>query len=97
MALGNWRLKHIVSIAIHLRIDILDCRGRTFSYMQKSDKRLVILVTNEEITAIDDFRSEARMRNRSDVVRALLKPALDQIFEKILQQSYRDHLRHPES
>ena len=60
--------------------------------MQKSDKRLVILVTNEEIAAIDDFRFEKRMRNRSDAVRALLKLALDQI-EKILQQSHRDHLR----
>ena len=49
--------------------------------MQKSDKRLVILVTNEEIAAIDDFRFEKRMRNRSDAVRALLKLALDQIRE----------------
>jgi len=49
--------------------------------MQRSDKRLVILVTNEEIAAIDDFRFENRMRNRSHAVRALLKLALDQIRE----------------
>ena len=49
--------------------------------MQKSTKRLVILVTDEEIAAIDDFRFENRMRNRSDAVRALLKLALDQIRE----------------
>ena len=59
--------------------------------MQKSYKRL-LLVTNEEIAAIDDFRFEKRMRNRSDAVRALLKLALDQI-EKVLQQSHRDHQR----
>jgi len=41
--------------------------------MQESTKRLVILLTNEEIAAIDDFRSDA--------VRALLKLALDQIRE----------------
>jgi len=49
--------------------------------MQKSAKRLVILVTGEEIAAIDDFRFQKRMRNRSDAVRALLKLALDQIRE----------------
>jgi hypothetical protein len=49
--------------------------------MQKSAKRLVILVTNEELAAIDDFRFENRMRNRSDAVRALLKLA----FGKIVQ------------
>jgi Arc/MetJ-type ribon-helix-helix transcriptional regulator len=49
--------------------------------MQKSAKRLVILVTKEEIASIDDFRFENRMRNRSDAVRALLKLALDQIQE----------------
>jgi hypothetical protein len=54
--------------------------------MEKSTKRLVILVTDEEIAAIDDFRFENRMRNRSDAVRALLKLA----FEKILQQSRGD-------
>jgi hypothetical protein len=47
--------------------------------MRKSDKQLVILLTNEEIAAIDDFRFENRMRNRSDAARALLKRALDQI------------------
>jgi len=49
--------------------------------MRKSDKQLVILLTNEEIAAIDDFRFENRMRKRSDAVHALLKLALDQIGE----------------
>ena len=49
--------------------------------MQQSGKRLTILVTNEEVIAIDDFRFKNRMRNRSDAVRALLKLALDQIRE----------------
>ncbi|MGB8126960.1 MAG: hypothetical protein WCF50_25130, partial [Pseudolabrys sp.] len=40
--------------------------------MQQSGKRLTILVTNEEVIAIDDFRFKNRMRNRSDAVRALL-------------------------
>jgi hypothetical protein len=40
--------------------------------MRQSDKQLVILLTNEEIAAIDDFRFENRMRNRSDAARALL-------------------------
>jgi Arc/MetJ-type ribon-helix-helix transcriptional regulator len=55
--------------------------------MQKSTKRLVILVTDEEIAAIDDFRFENRMRNRSDAVRALLKLALDQIRENSAKPS----------
>jgi hypothetical protein len=53
--------------------------GRTLSYMRRSDKQLVILLTHEEIAAIDDFRFENRMPNRSDAARALLKRALDQI------------------
>ena len=40
-----------------------------------------IPLTKEELVAIDDFRFENRMRNRSDAVRALLKLALDQIGE----------------
>ena len=47
--------------------------------MEQSAKRLTILVNNDELAAIDDFRFENRMRNRSDAVRALLKLALDQI------------------
>ena len=62
-----------------LRIDFLDRRAHAFFYMQQSTKRLVTLVTNDEIAAIDDFRFENRMRNRSDAVRTLLKLALDQI------------------
>jgi hypothetical protein len=53
--------------------------GRTLSYMRRSDKQLVILLTHEEIAAIDDFRFENRMRNRSDAARALLKRALHRI------------------
>jgi hypothetical protein len=49
--------------------------------MQQSAKRLSILLTKEEIAAIDDFRFENRMRKRSDAVHALLKLALDQIGE----------------
>jgi rRNA pseudouridine-1189 N-methylase Emg1 (Nep1/Mra1 family) len=49
--------------------------------MQQSGKRLSILLTKEEIAAIDDFRFENRMRKRSDAVHALLKLALDQIGE----------------
>jgi Arc/MetJ-type ribon-helix-helix transcriptional regulator len=49
--------------------------------MQKSAKQLTILVTDEELAAIDDFRFKNRMRNRSEAVRALLKLALDQIRE----------------
>ena len=45
--------------------------------MEQSAKRLTILVNNDELAAIDDFRFENRMRNRSDAVRALLKLALD--------------------
>jgi metal-responsive CopG/Arc/MetJ family transcriptional regulator len=44
--------------------------------MQQSPKRLTILVTKDELAAIDDFRFENRMRNRSDAVRALVKLAL---------------------
>ena len=51
------------------------------SYMQQSGKWLTILLTKDELVAIDDFRFENRMRNRSDAVRALLKLALDQIGE----------------
>jgi hypothetical protein len=47
--------------------------------MRQSAKKLVILLANEELAAIDDFRFETRMRNRSDAARALLKRALDQI------------------
>jgi hypothetical protein len=47
--------------------------------MEQSAKQLVILLTKEEVVAIDDFRFENRMRNRSDAARALLKRALDQI------------------
>ena len=47
--------------------------------MQQSAKRLTILVNNDELAAIDDFRFENRLRNRSDAVRALLKLALDRI------------------
>ena len=47
--------------------------------MQQSGKQLVILLTKEEVVAIDDFRFANRMRNRSDAARALLKRALDQI------------------
>ena len=43
----------------------------------------VILLTKEEMVAIDDFRFENRMRNRSDAVRALLKLALDRIGEDL--------------
>ena len=49
--------------------------------MEQSAKHLVILLTKEEMVAIDDFRFENRMRNRSDAVRALLKLALDRIRE----------------
>ena len=51
--------------------------------MEQSGKQLVILLTKEEVVAIDDFRFENRMRNRSDAARALLKLALDQILEKV--------------
>jgi len=51
------------------------------SYMQQSGKMLVILLTMEEVVAIDDFRFENRMPNRSEAARALLKRALDQIRE----------------
>jgi hypothetical protein len=53
------------------------------SYMQQSGKQLVILLTKEEVMAIDDFRFENRMCNRSDAGRALLKLALDQIGEDL--------------
>ncbi|HEX3342341.1 MAG TPA: hypothetical protein VHT68_24570 [Pseudolabrys sp.] len=49
--------------------------------MQQSAKRLKILLTKEEIAAIDDFRIENRMRKRSDAAYALPKLALDQIGE----------------
>jgi hypothetical protein len=49
--------------------------------MDRTAKQLVILLTKEEVVAIDDFRFENRMRNRSDAARALLKLALDQIGE----------------
>ena len=62
------------------RIDFRDHRAHLF-LMQQSGKRLTILVTNEEVIAIDDFRFKNQMRNRSDAVRALLKLALDQIRE----------------
>ena len=39
--------------------------------MQQSAKRLTILVNNDELAAIDDFRFENRLRNRSDAGRAL--------------------------
>ena len=68
-----------VSIVVHLRIDFLD-RG-ILSYMQQSGKMLTILLTKDEVVAIDDFRFENRMSNRSDAARALLKLALDQIGE----------------
>jgi metal-responsive CopG/Arc/MetJ family transcriptional regulator len=45
--------------------------------MEQSAKRLTILVNNDELAAIDNFRFENRIRNRSDAVRALLKLALD--------------------
>ncbi|MGA7001509.1 MAG: hypothetical protein WCA54_07280 [Pseudolabrys sp.] len=51
--------------------------------MEQSAKHLVILLTKEEMVAIDDFRFENRMRNRSDAVRALLKLALDRIGEDL--------------
>ncbi|MFZ0064650.1 MAG: hypothetical protein WAK90_00625, partial [Pseudolabrys sp.] len=57
--------------------------GRTLSYMEQSAKQLVILLTKEEVVAIDDFRFENRMRSRSDAARALLKLALDQIGEDL--------------
>ena len=62
-----------------LRIDFLDRRTH-LSYMQQSAKRLTILLTKDELVAIDDFRLKT-MRNRSDAGRALLKLALDQIGE----------------
>jgi hypothetical protein len=46
--------------------------------MQQSGKRLTILVTNEEVIAIDDFRFKNRMRN-PDAVRALLKLGLKKV------------------
>ena len=46
--------------------------------MEESAERLVILLSKEEMVAIDDFRFQNRMRNRSDAVRALLKLALNQ-------------------
>ena len=49
--------------------------------MEQSAKQLVILLTKEEVVAIDDFRFANRMPNRSDAARALLKLALDQIGE----------------
>ena len=60
------------------RIDFRDHRAHLF-LMQQSGKRLTILVTNEEVIAIDDFRFKNRMRNRSDAVRALLKLALKKV------------------
>ena len=54
-----------------LRIDF-QIAGRMLSYMQQSGKWLTILLTKDEVVAIDDFRFENRMRNRSDAVRALL-------------------------
>jgi metal-responsive CopG/Arc/MetJ family transcriptional regulator len=42
-------------------------------------KRLVVLMTVEELAAVDDFRFGNRLNNRSDAVRALLKAALAQI------------------
>jgi hypothetical protein len=42
-------------------------------------KRLVVLMTVEELAAVDDFRFGNRLNNRSDAVRALLKVALAQI------------------
>ena len=35
-----------------------------FTYMQQSGKWLTILLTKDEVVAIDDFRFENRMRNR---------------------------------
>ncbi|MGA7735496.1 MAG: hypothetical protein WA796_16960 [Pseudolabrys sp.] len=60
------------------RIDFRDHRAHLF-LMQQSGKRLTILVTNEEVIAIDDFRFKNRMRNRSDAVRALLKLGLKKV------------------
>ena len=60
------------------RIDFRDHRAHLF-LMQQSGKRLTILVTNEEVIAIDDFRFAKRMRNRSDAVRALLKLGLKKV------------------
>ena len=47
------------------RIDFRD-HGAHLFLMQQSGKRLTILVTNEEVIAINDFRFKNRMRNRSD-------------------------------
>ena len=59
------------------RIDFRDHRAHLF-LMQQSGKRLTILVTNEEVIAIDDFRFKNRMRN-PDAVRALLKLGLKKV------------------
>ena len=42
------------------RIDFRDHRAHLF-LMQQSGKRLTILVTNEEVIAIDDFRFKNQM------------------------------------
>jgi len=63
--------------------------------MEQSAKQLVILLTKEEVVAIDDFRFENRMRNRSDAARALLKLALDQIGEEPPQPPRPIALSHP--
>ncbi len=49
--------------------------------MQQFGSRLSILLTKEEIAAIDDFRLKNQMRKRSEAVHALLKLALDRIGE----------------
>ena len=78
LPLSNWRLWPRVRIAMRWRIDFRDHRAHLF-LMQQSGKRLTILVTNEEVIAIDDFRFKNRMRNRSDAVRALLKLGLKKV------------------
>jgi hypothetical protein len=57
--------------------------------MQQSGKMLTILLTKDEVVAIDDFRFENRMSNRSDAARALLKLALDQFGED--QKNHRNN------
>jgi len=63
--------------------------------MEQSAKQLVILLTKEEVVAIDDFRFENLMRNRSDAARALLKLALDQIGEDPAKPPCPIALSHP--
>ena len=71
------RYEHLLSKASPFGIDFLASQAQ-LSQMQNF-KRLVVLMTVEELAAVDDFRFRNRLNNRSDAVRALLKSALAQI------------------